>query len=44
MLLANAKLFSEKTAYWKVENRAINNLSTSAPLGNTMGLIIWKKN
>jgi hypothetical protein len=33
---------SEKTAYWKTENRAITNLSILAPLKNTVGLTIKK--
>jgi hypothetical protein len=33
---------SEKTAYWKAENRAINNLSILAQLKNTVGLTIKK--
>jgi hypothetical protein len=44
MLLANAKLFSEKKPYCKAENKTINNLSTLASLRNTVGLPIKKKN
>jgi hypothetical protein len=43
VLFANAKFFSEKTAYWKAENRAINNLSTPTPLRNAVGLTIRKE-
>jgi hypothetical protein len=42
MLLANAKLSSEKTAYWEAENRAINNLQTLALLRNAVGPTIRK--